>query len=146
VLGTRQTYEQITVIDPLSAAAIAALAGNGFGRQEIEQTLRYYDYSKINLCGFFLAEVAYYALPQYDSGANTVEGFVRGMFIVKGFILPYRYIHQQLKKVNVSLILQFHGAGSWKMTTHTNWTGFACVRMHIRFHFGSHKPFAHEMG
>ena len=116
VLGTHQTYEQITVIDPLSAAAIAALAGNGFGRLEIEQTLCYYDYSKINLCGFFFAEVAYYALPQHDFGTDTVEGFVRGSFTSSnGFVLPYRLYSPAVEKgKQYPLILHFHGAGSWE--------------------------------
>lgn len=70
VLGTRKSYERSTVTNPLSAAAIVALAGDGTGRWEIEEALAHYDYSKINLCEFFLAEVAYYAVPHLDSGTN----------------------------------------------------------------------------
>jgi len=63
VLGTRKGYERSTVTNPLSAAAIVALAGDGTGRREIESAIAHYDYSKINICEFFIAEVAYYALP-----------------------------------------------------------------------------------
>ena len=45
---------------PLSAAAVCAYAG--VARDEVEHTLRSYDYSQINLCEFFLAEVAAYGL------------------------------------------------------------------------------------
>ena len=45
---------------PLSAAAVCAYAG--VARDEVEHTLRSYDYSQINLCEFFLAEVAAYSL------------------------------------------------------------------------------------
>ena len=63
VLGNRKGYERSTVTNPLSAAAVVALAGEGTGRREIEGAISHYDYSKINLCEFFIAEVAYYALP-----------------------------------------------------------------------------------
>lgn len=63
ILGDRKNFERSSVTTPLSAAAIVALAGEGFGRQTIEDAISHYDYSKINLCEFFLAEVAYYALP-----------------------------------------------------------------------------------
>jgi hypothetical protein len=63
ILGDRKGYERSGVTNPLSAAAIVALAGSGAGREPIEQALCHYDYSKINVCEFFLAEVAYYALP-----------------------------------------------------------------------------------
>ena len=41
---------------PLSAAAVCAFAGAA--RADVDRTLRSYDYSQINLCEFFLAEVA----------------------------------------------------------------------------------------
>ncbi len=54
VLGDQKDYERSTVTNPLTAAAIVALAGGaGPVREEIERALRYYDYSKINLCEFF---------------------------------------------------------------------------------------------
>jgi hypothetical protein len=63
ILGTRKRYERLTMTSPLSAAAIAALAGDSVNRNAIELAIRHYDYTKINLSEFFLAECAYYALP-----------------------------------------------------------------------------------
>ena len=60
--GTRKHYESSFMRNPLAAAAIVALAGDGRGRQEIERALRQYDYSKLNLSVFFFAECAFYAL------------------------------------------------------------------------------------
>jgi hypothetical protein len=49
--------------NPLAAAAIVALSGDGAGRATIERAIRHYDYSKLHMSEFFLAECAYYALP-----------------------------------------------------------------------------------
>jgi len=54
--------------NPLAAAAIVALAANHEptptdSRQKIEQALQHYNYEKLNMAEFFLAECAYYALP-----------------------------------------------------------------------------------
>ncbi len=61
ILGNRKRHERDTMTRPLSAAAVCAFAG--VARDEVERTLRSYDYSQINLCEFFLAEVAAYSLP-----------------------------------------------------------------------------------
>ena len=50
--------------NPLAAAAIIALAGDGAGRDAVERTIRHYDYSKLHMSEFFFAECAYYALPK----------------------------------------------------------------------------------
>lgn len=63
ILGTRKGYERATVTNPLSAAAIAAMAGRETDRNAIERALSHYDYTKINLSEFFLTECAYYAMP-----------------------------------------------------------------------------------
>ncbi len=64
ILGNRKGYERSSVTAPLSATTIAALGGGGpSGRDLILQAICHYDYTKINLCEFFLAECAYYALP-----------------------------------------------------------------------------------
>ena len=49
--------------NPLAAAAIISLLGDGSNRELIEQALRHYDYSKLNMAELFFAECAYYALP-----------------------------------------------------------------------------------
>ena len=56
ILGHRKNYERKTMTLPLSAAAVCAFAGAA--RADVDRTLRSYDYSQINLCEFFLAEVA----------------------------------------------------------------------------------------
>jgi len=56
ILGHRKQYERKTMTLPLSAAAVCAFAGAA--REDVDRTLRSYDYSQINLCEFFLAEVA----------------------------------------------------------------------------------------
>jgi hypothetical protein len=66
VLGNRREYERSTVSQPLSAAAIAAMAGREADREVIQRAICHYDYTKINLSEFFLAECAYYALPPID--------------------------------------------------------------------------------
>jgi hypothetical protein len=62
-LGNRKSYECFYMRNPLAAAAIIALAGDGRGREAIERAICHYDYSKINMSEFFFAECAYYALP-----------------------------------------------------------------------------------
>ena len=62
--GARKSYEQRFMQNPLAAATIAALAGDGTGREAIELALRHYDYSKIKMSTFFFAECAYFALPR----------------------------------------------------------------------------------
>jgi len=66
--GGRKSYEQRYMRNPLAAAAIVALADNdqpnpAQTRPKIEQALRHYNYEKLNMAEFFLAECAYYALP-----------------------------------------------------------------------------------
>jgi hypothetical protein len=61
--GGRKTYEQRLMQNPLAAAAIAALAKDGSGRNTIEQAIRHYDYSKLKMSTFFFAECAWYSLP-----------------------------------------------------------------------------------
>ena len=69
ILGKRKRYERNTMTLPLSAAAVCAYAG--VARDEVEHTLRSYDYSQINLCEFFLAEVAAYSLRATQRGSNS---------------------------------------------------------------------------
>jgi hypothetical protein len=64
VIGLRKNYEAQYMRNPLAAAAIIALAGDGSGRDTIENCIRHYDFSKINMSELFYAEVAYYAIPQ----------------------------------------------------------------------------------
>ena len=49
--------------NPLAGAAIVALVGDGSERSDIEEAIRHYDYSKLNMAELFFAECAYYALP-----------------------------------------------------------------------------------
>jgi len=62
--GERKHYESRYMRNPLAAAAIVALVGDGTGRDAIERTIRHYDYSKLNMSVFFFAECAHYALPE----------------------------------------------------------------------------------
>lgn len=62
--GERKNYETRYMRNPLAAAAIIALAGDGTGRDAVERAIRHYDYPKLNLSVFFFAECAYYALPK----------------------------------------------------------------------------------
>ncbi len=62
--GERKHYEAKYMRNPLAAAAIAALAGDGLGRDTIERAIRHYDYSRLHMSEFFFAECAYYALPK----------------------------------------------------------------------------------
>jgi hypothetical protein len=61
--GPRKGYESRYMRNPLAATAVVALAGDGTGRDTIEQALRHYDYTKLKMSEFFFAECAYYALP-----------------------------------------------------------------------------------
>ena len=61
--GQRKDYEARYMKNPLAAAAIIALLGDGTERALIEHTIRHYDYSKLNMAELFFAECAYYALP-----------------------------------------------------------------------------------
>ncbi len=61
--GERKDYESRYMKNPLAAAAIVALLGDGSNRELIEAALRHYDYSKLNMAELFFAECAYYALP-----------------------------------------------------------------------------------
>lgn len=63
VLGKRKSYETRYMRNPLAAAAIITLAGNEADRAAVEQSIRHYDYSKLNLSVFFFAECAYFVLP-----------------------------------------------------------------------------------
>lgn len=62
--GERKHYESRYMRNPLAAAAVVALTGDGTGREAIEQAIRHYDYSKLNMSVFFFAECAFYALPE----------------------------------------------------------------------------------
>ncbi|MCX6910058.1 MAG: hypothetical protein NTY01_18725 [Verrucomicrobia bacterium] len=61
--GKRKNYEGRYMRNPLAAAAIIALAGDGTGRDAVERAIRHYDYSRLHMSEFFFAECAYYALP-----------------------------------------------------------------------------------
>lgn len=63
LLGGRKGYEARLMKNPLAAATIIALAGDGTGREAIERTICHYDYAQLHMSEFFLAECAYYALP-----------------------------------------------------------------------------------
>lgn len=62
ILGSRKAYERAAMTNPLSAAAIAAMAGRPADRQAIQRVIGHYDYTRLNLCEFFLAECAYEAM------------------------------------------------------------------------------------
>ena len=59
--GERKHYEARYMRNPLAAAAIVALAGDGAARDAVERAIRHYDYSKLNMAEYFLAECAFYA-------------------------------------------------------------------------------------
>jgi len=61
--GERKGYESRWMKNPLAAAAIVALTGDGAEREAIEQAIRHYDYARLNMAEFFFAECAFYALP-----------------------------------------------------------------------------------
>ena len=64
--GERKYYECRFVRNPLAAAAIVALVGDGTGREAVVGAIRHYDYARLNMAEFFFAECAYYALPAAD--------------------------------------------------------------------------------
>jgi hypothetical protein len=61
--GERKHYEARHMRNPLAAAAIVARAGNRADREAVERVLCHYDYARLSMSEFFLAECAYYALP-----------------------------------------------------------------------------------
>lgn len=61
--GERKTYEVRYMRNPLAAATIVALLSDATHRPAIENALRHYNYTKLNMAEFFFAECAYYALP-----------------------------------------------------------------------------------
>lgn len=63
VLGTRKEFERLWVTAPLASCAVAAFSGDASLRPALAEVIRRYDYSTICLSEFFLAEVAWYALP-----------------------------------------------------------------------------------
>lgn len=60
--GERKHYETRWMRNPLAACAITAYDADAATRAEIETALRHYDYAKLNMAEFFLAECAYYTL------------------------------------------------------------------------------------
>ena len=62
-IGARKNYEARYMRNPLAAAAIIALAGDGAKREAVEGAIRHYDYTKLNMVEQFFAECAYYAMP-----------------------------------------------------------------------------------
>jgi len=62
--GERKHYEARYMRNPLAAAAIIALTGDGRERDVVERAICHYDYAKLYMSEFFFAECAYYALPQ----------------------------------------------------------------------------------
>jgi len=67
ILGYRKDFERRGMTAPLSACAIAAYSGDTRLRADIAEVLRHYDYATLNVCEFFLAECAWYALPEKDA-------------------------------------------------------------------------------
>jgi len=63
ILGERKSYEARYVKHPLAAATILAFSGNDNYRHLIESIICHYDYSKLSMNEYFLAECAYYAFP-----------------------------------------------------------------------------------
>lgn len=60
VLGHRREHERDFMTLPLSCAAVCGYAGRY--RAEIERAIACYDFNEVNLCEFFLAEVAWEAV------------------------------------------------------------------------------------
>ncbi len=58
VVGVRKWFERHTVTHPLCAAAICAATGDPCYEEEIEKTLRFYDYSTPNISEFFWGALA----------------------------------------------------------------------------------------
>lgn len=67
VLGDRKWYEASLVRNPLAAATFIALAGHKEGYDQARAAICHYEYDKLNMAEFFLAECAYYALPLDDT-------------------------------------------------------------------------------
>jgi hypothetical protein len=63
VLGHRKWYEAGRMRNPLAAAALISFAGYEEGFDSVRRAICHYDYAKLNMAEFFLAECAYYALP-----------------------------------------------------------------------------------
>ena len=63
ILGTRKGFERHTMTAPLSCCAVMAFNGDASVRDDIARVLRHYDYSTLNISEFFIALVAWYALP-----------------------------------------------------------------------------------
>jgi len=61
--GERKHYEARYMKNPLAAATIVALSGDAAHREAVERAVCHYDYSKLHMAEFFLAECAYFALP-----------------------------------------------------------------------------------
>lgn len=57
ILGNRREHERDFMTMPLSAASVCGYAGQY--REEIERVIACYDFNEVNLCEFFLAEVAW---------------------------------------------------------------------------------------
>lgn len=62
--GERKHYEARFMRNPLAAAAIVALKGDGDGREEIEAAIRHYDYTRLHMGERSFAEAAFYALSE----------------------------------------------------------------------------------
>lgn len=63
ILGTRKSFERKWMTTPLSACAVMAFSEAEGVRAQVERVIRHFDYATLNICEFFLAEVAWYALP-----------------------------------------------------------------------------------
>lgn len=61
--GERKHYEVVNMRNPLAAAVIVALGSNPAHHQAIHEALRHYDYGRLHMAEFFLAECAFYAMP-----------------------------------------------------------------------------------
>lgn len=72
ILGTRKGFERHTMTTPLSCCAVMAFDGDASARNAIAQVLRHYDYSTLNISEFFIALVAWYALPPVDGGSGDL--------------------------------------------------------------------------
>jgi hypothetical protein len=76
--GERKYYESRFVRNPLAAAAIVALVGDGRSREAIERAIRHYDYARLNMAEFFFAERAFFALPDASVGESGPRPTVPG--------------------------------------------------------------------
>jgi hypothetical protein len=71
--GNRKSYEARYMRNPLAAATIIAMAGDGANRDAVERTVRHYNYSTLHMSEFFFAECAYYAQP---SGKRKCRSYI----------------------------------------------------------------------